>query len=413
MSGATCALRGSERPCFSLWLLAPLDTLNGLRLDPLPHLCTLSVTTRPMTTQEPDYNGPDRDHLAQLQKGASAWNDWRKQTGVRPVIRNCNVERDLHDAGDLGVYSYPPTFDGYDLSGADLHMLTARNSEFTDCCFDGSALNAADLCYSMFVRCTFRRVSMRLTRLGSASFIDCDFVDSDLAYCSAEQTDFTGSRIIRTSLQNMSLVGTDFSNCDIEECFVYGTSAWDLKLDNCRQRDILISPGDTVITVDNLEVAQFIHLLIKNARIRDVIDTITSRVVLILGRFSPSRKAVLDQIRSLLAERGYVPVLFDFKGPRTRDLTETVSTLAHLSRFVVADLTDPKSVPHELASIIPQLPSTPVQPLVASGHDPYAMFEHLARYPWVMSVLEYTTESLSEVVSRGCSSCEDRIAQGA
>jgi hypothetical protein len=43
------------------------------------------------------------------------------------------------------------------------------------------------------------------------------------------------------------------------------------------------------ITVDNIEVAQFIYLLLHNQKIRDVIDTITSKVVLILGRFSEKR----------------------------------------------------------------------------------------------------------------------------
>ena len=34
-------------------------------------------------------------------------------------------------------------------------------------------------------------------------------------------------------------------------------------------------------TVDNIEVAQFIYLLLHNQKIRDVIDTITSKTVLI------------------------------------------------------------------------------------------------------------------------------------
>lgn len=56
-----------------------------------------------------------------------------------------------------------------------------------------------------------------------------------------------------------------------------------------------------MITVDNLEVAQFIYLLLNNEKIRQVIDTITSKVVLILGRFTDERKSVIDAIREELS----------------------------------------------------------------------------------------------------------------
>jgi hypothetical protein len=60
------------------------------------------------------------------------------------------------------------------------------------------------------------------------------------------------------------------------------------------------------------------YLLLTNPKVRSVIDTITSRVVLILGRFTPSRKAVLDALREELRRLGFVPVLFDFAQPIVR-----------------------------------------------------------------------------------------------
>jgi hypothetical protein len=97
---------------------------------------------------------------------------------------------------------------------------------------------------------------------------------------------------------------------------------------------------------------------------------------------------------------GYVPVLFDFEGPESRDVTETVSTLAHLSRFVVADLTEPRSVPQELATIVPHMPSVPILPIIAEGHRPYGMFEHFARYPWVRPILVYSERGDATMVER-------------
>ena len=57
------------------------------------------------------------------------------------------------------------------------------------------------------------------------------------------------------------------------------------------------------ITVDDLKMAQFIYLPFVNEKIRIVIDTMTSKAVLILGRFTPERKAVLDKIHEQLREK--------------------------------------------------------------------------------------------------------------
>jgi hypothetical protein len=47
--------------------------------------------------------------------------------------------------------------------------------------------------------------------------------------------------------------------------------------------------------------------------------------------------------------------LFLFEKPTSRNFTETVRTLAHFSRFIIADLADPSSIPQELQAIIPTL----------------------------------------------------------
>jgi hypothetical protein len=120
-----------------------------------------------------------------------------------------------------------------------------------------------------------------------------------------------------------------------------------------------------------------------------VIDTITSKVVLILGRFNSERKIVLDAIRVELRKRDYVPVLFDFDKPENRDTTETITTLARMSRFIVADITDPKSIPLELQAIIPDL-AVPVKPLLLEGASEFSMFRDLRRkYHWVLGVYIY------------------------
>jgi hypothetical protein len=48
------------------------------------------------------------------------------------------------------------------------------------------------------------------------------------------------------------------------------------KLTGAKQQNLIItSSNESEITVDNIEVAQFVYLLLHNEKIRDVIDTIT------------------------------------------------------------------------------------------------------------------------------------------
>jgi len=166
-------------------------------------------------------------------------------------------------------------------------------------------------------------------------------------------------------------------------------SAWKLKLESTKQQNLVITlEHEPKITVDNIEVAQFIYLMLHNQNVREIIDTLTSKAVLILGRFTEERKAVLDALRGELRKRNYLPILFDFEVPEARDTTETVSLLARMARFIIADLTDPSCIPKELEAIIPHL-AIPVQPLLGSASRPYAMFKDYWKYDWVLPVYQY------------------------
>jgi hypothetical protein len=112
-----------------------------------------------------------------------------------------------------------------------------------------------------------------------------------------------------------------------------------------------------------------------------MLSDIAQRSVLILGRFTDERKAVLDAIKTALATppRTYVPILFDFDKPDERDLIESIVRYAAVSRFVIADLSDPKSVPAELQAIVPQFPSLPVVPIIEASQREYPVSDHILR----------------------------------
>jgi hypothetical protein len=241
------------------------------------------------------------------------------------------------------------------------------------------------------------RANLSRANLSGADFIEANLSGANLSGrvrpqhrgANLSRANLSGATLSGGTLLAARLVETDLTCADLTGCNVYGVSAWNLKLEGTKQQDLVITPPEeSTVTVDDIEVAQFVYLLLHNEKIRDVIDTITSKAVLILGRFTDERKAVLDALREELRKRDYLPILFDFAVPATRDITETVSLLARMARFIIADLTDPSSIPKELEAIVPHL-AVPVQPLLEGSSRPYAMFKDYWKYDWVLPVYRY------------------------
>ena len=289
----------------------------------------------------------DARHLARLKQGVRAWNAWRRRSpGVRPDLsRALLIDAELR---------------GINLANANLERANLRSSTLSRANLRRANLRGADL----------RAASLRRARLDHA--------------------DLTGAVLRYTSLAEAGIEGATLTGCEI-----YGTSAWNLRGTPRDQSNLVIraTRNDPAVSVDDLEIAQFVYLLLHNDKIRNVIETVGKKAVLILGRFTDERKAVLDAVRELLRRRGYVAMLFDFAPSRRRDLTETIVALAHMSRFVIADLTDPRSIPQEVTSIIPGLPSVPVLPVVLAAQSEYSMFEHWRRYPWVLPLFRYKDQA--------------------
>ena len=266
------------------------------------------------------------------------------------------------------------------LNNANLSFADLRGANLSFADFTRADLSSARLSFADLSRANLSNVILRGADLKEANLTGADLTDANL----------TGADLTGANLGRATLVGTKLTGANLNNCNIYGIAVWNVKLEGARQENLVITPDEEpTITVDNLRIAQFIYLLLNNQDIRDVIDTITSKMVLILGQFSSERKIVLDAIKDELRKHNYLPILFDFEKPANRDITETVSTLAHLARFVVADITEPKSIPQELSHIIPFLPSVPIVPLLRASEREYGMYEHFPRYPWVLPLYRY------------------------
>ena len=201
------------------------------------------------------------------------------------------------------------------------------------------------------------------------------------------------AKLTSANLRTATLVDTDLTGADITGSRIHGVSAWRLKLEGAKQQNLVITEDhEPQITVDNIEVAQFIYLLLHNQKIRDVIDTITSKAVLILGRFTDERKTVLDAFREELRKRNYLPILFDFDKPTSQTTDETITLLARMSRFVIADISDAKSVLQELRAIVPDIPSVPVQPVITATQEEPGMFDFFRNFRSFLKVHHYNNQ---------------------
>ena len=190
------------------------------------------------------------------------------------------------------------------------------------------------------------------------------------------------------------LVETNLDRAVLTGCRIYGITAWNVKLsEGTKQQDLIITgPGEPELTVDNIEVAQFVYLLLHNEKIRDVIDTVGRKGVLLLGRFTEGRITVLERLREELRKRGFLPIVFNFDKPETKDLTETIRLLAGLSHFVIADVTNPRLAPLELQATVPEI-MVPFVPIIEEGQKPFAMLTDLwiKHRDWVFEPLHYSS----------------------
>ena len=129
---------------------------------------------------------------------------------------------------------------------------------------------------------------------------------------------------------------------------------------------------------------------LHNEKIRDAIDTIGKKGVLLLGRFTGGRIAILERLRDELRKRDFLPLVFNFDKPETKDFTETVRLLAGMSRFVIVDITNPRSAPLELQATVPEY-MIPFVPIYERGEEPFAMFRDLwiKHRQWVLDPIRY------------------------
>ena len=370
----------------------------------------------------------NEEQLSILKQGVKVWNEWQAENNSVDIDFS---EADLRNADLKRVNLFDANLNRANLNGAELVEAQLTGADLGEANLSGAQLNGAELSQShlgganlkkaQFMGAIFFKADLSKTQLTEADLFHANLIganlsradlsraylfgvdlsEADLSGANLSGANLSGANLFKANLQNAnlsgailfgtSLVGTLIDKAKISGSSVYGIGVWDLDGEFEEQKDLVITPEDVpVITVDNIKVAQFLYLILNNEEIRDAINTLTSKSVLILGRFSISeRKAILDALRNKLREYNLLPIVFDFDRPTDKDFTETIKTLAGMCYFVIADVTNPKSSPLELQATVPDY-QIPFVPIIQEGESPFAMMVDLQKkYNWVLPTKSY------------------------
>lgn len=377
----------------------------------------------------------NEEYLNLLAQGSSAWNLWRSERLKESIdLQEANLEGfDLRVADLSGIDLRRANLTSADLGGVDLgradlsHVkldranlnganLIATNLSSADLQdtslrgaylreanlsavnLQGADLKNADLTLALLHNALLQNALMTECNLTEATLVGANLIEANLSKSDLTRADLSDANLSGADLSRATMLETRLSGAKISGSRVYGVSAWDLDLSRAIQKDLIITPPDQhIITVDNIELAQAVYLLMNKGMILDFLLEISSRTVLILGRFTMERKAVLNAIRDELRQLDYMPILMDFEIPPDRSLSEILLVLAQMSRFIIADISDPLNIPLELSTVIPNTPSVPVQLIIQSTQIPYSMIAEHYRYPQVLPIYRYeNTEQLLE-----------------
>ena len=144
-----------------------------------------------------------------------------------------------------------------------------------------------------------------------------------------------------------------------------------------------------------IEDVRALALRLDGAEVSRMLSYVAERSVLILGRFTSARKPTLELIRREISTkpRQYVPILFDFDRPHELTMLESVLRFAAVSRFVIADLSDPKWVLAEFGKIVGAFNSLPIVPIIHASQREDEVVAYVEGFRSAHKVVRYRDEA--------------------
>jgi len=335
-------------------------------------------------------------------------------------LRRAKLDRANLERADLaGVHLERASLTGAHVRYANLSNVHAERVDLSGADFRGATLAQGDFRHATArpgtsgLGTSFIHGNLRGANFTGATLDEARFSSANLTEARFDHAEMRGALLDDAILDSTSLIGTKLGGAH-----VYGTFIRRVKTDETTDQTALFLDVHVVwerdrprrrrpsrsgldliefTEVNDIRLAQFHDIVDEAGSVGKLLAATTRRVVLILGRFLPRQKRVLEALAEALRARGKIAVIFDFPSPDNREISDTVRFIAGMAQFIVVDMTKASSVPLELQATIPEL-MIPVVPIVQSGHPIFSMFADLQRrYFWIQRPVSY--ESVKQLVA--------------
>jgi Pentapeptide repeats (8 copies) len=204
--------------------------------------------------------------------------------------------------------------------------------------FQSANLNDADLRGLHLGRANLHKAKLRRAKLSGAVLAEADLREADL-----EGAEMIQTVLQQADLRKANLTGVWMIEGNLVQTNLIGANLYGAKLQSCDLFQAQLDEAD--LREANLQESRLISASLRKANL-------TGASVFGIAAWN-----------------------LDLEGAIQKDLV----------------------IPQELSTVVAQLPSVPVQPIILSTEQEWGMFEHFTRYQWVLPIVKY--EDVEGIIS--------------
>jgi uncharacterized protein YjbI with pentapeptide repeats len=169
------------------------------------------------------------EHLAKLNEGVSAWNEWRVQN--RDIDQNQDIDVDLSEAILNKANLCKADLSGADLSGAYLLWANLSGANLIVAKLRGAMLRKADLSRTFLYEADLTEVGLFEANLHGADLRRANLSRADLRWANLSEAELRGANLSGVDLRSANLQRTYLDKCIATDVKLWETqrAGWSIK----------------------------------------------------------------------------------------------------------------------------------------------------------------------------------------